>query len=188
MTRCLEFYEKWDKEPNFCELAEASARKIDDYLKTVSEFESEGIPRDRTIVHFSEGSSRRFQALKEPMRGYVKTLIIDKINIGEKVLTNDIKNWIAPKKARGEGEGPKQNTPNTPDLANVASPKKEKFDWKGSFPNPGDPSKLKLEIQVHDLGVYSKNWLSNPHLEPLKEVIENLRTQAKKIYGEDKVP
>ena len=104
---------------------------------------------------------------------------------GKKLTAKEVKQILLT--ARGESEV-STKTKQKIDAAPGPAPKREKFDWKGSFPNPGDPSKLKLEIQVHDLGVYSKNWLSNPHLEPLKEVIENLRTQAKKIYGEDKVP
>lgn len=64
MTRCSEFYERWEREPNWCEKCPEQARLIDKYLDFVKELESMGVPKKATKVGISESAARPLFKLK----------------------------------------------------------------------------------------------------------------------------
>jgi len=73
MTRCTEFYERWERTPNFCELGYHSVRLIDNYLKLVEVLASCGVKKETVLKHISEGAARYFCAChkKEPHIGQI---------------------------------------------------------------------------------------------------------------------
>lgn len=64
MSRCVSFYNKWERDPNWCEKCPDSVRKIDKYIDLLETFESKGITREQTIVCLPEGSARPLLAEK----------------------------------------------------------------------------------------------------------------------------
>lgn len=58
MTRCEEFYEKWESVPNWCEKCPEAVRLINNYLDLVDELARQGVDKDTTNVGFSEGAAR----------------------------------------------------------------------------------------------------------------------------------
>jgi len=65
MSRCLEFYQKWEKDPNWCEKCKDSVRKINRYIDLLDDFETKGIPKDKTIVFLPEGSARALISIQD---------------------------------------------------------------------------------------------------------------------------
>ena len=59
MTRCADFYRKWQRAHNFCDAQYHTVRNIDNYLEVVERLEEEyKIPQDLTFVNFSENAAR----------------------------------------------------------------------------------------------------------------------------------
>jgi hypothetical protein len=95
MTRCNEFYQKWEELPNFCKKAERTAKQIEEYLNIVDEFEKRGIKRDWAFAQFSEGASRPLHGVEEPVRSKILDLIAIAIQKGDKISSNDVRTWIS---------------------------------------------------------------------------------------------
>lgn len=66
MSRCLEFYEKWEKTPNWCEKCTSAVKQINSYIELVTELEERGIDREITIVRLTEGAARPILTEKNP--------------------------------------------------------------------------------------------------------------------------
>jgi hypothetical protein len=65
MTRCAEFYAKWEKDPNFCELTESEISRLDRYLALVNELnDTYGVDRKLTNVNLSAGAVRELLTSK----------------------------------------------------------------------------------------------------------------------------
>jgi hypothetical protein len=116
--RCAEFYEKWVKVPNFCEVADRTAERIEEYLQIVAELEKEGISRVSTIGGFSEGASRPLHGLVDPIRGRVLKLIAGAIKRDQAVSAADIRVWIG----MAEGKEPAAKDPRAGEGAAPAAP------------------------------------------------------------------
>lgn len=84
MTHCVDFWEKWKREPNFCGLGTGTANSFDKYIDFVEDFSKEfGIAQDivyrnvpqsavKTILRFKKNSSVRrdaTQKIAETLRG-----------------------------------------------------------------------------------------------------------------------
>lgn len=67
MTRCKEFYDKWEKEPNWCEKCPDAVKLIDNYIKLTKELENLGIPKETTLVGLTERAARPLLAEKDPI-------------------------------------------------------------------------------------------------------------------------
>lgn len=65
MTRCKEFYDKWEKDPNWCVKCESAVRQIDKFLGFCDELEARGIPAESTKVRLTEGAIRPLSAIKD---------------------------------------------------------------------------------------------------------------------------
>jgi N6-adenosine-specific RNA methylase IME4 len=89
MSRCLEFYQKWEKDPNWCEKCKDSVRKINRYIDLLDDFETKGIPKDKTIVFLPEGSARALISIQDE-------------NIKEKAISH-IENVLNRKTPQGGG-------------------------------------------------------------------------------------
>jgi hypothetical protein len=56
--RCREFYDKWQKDENWCEHCKSAVSEIHSYLRTVEALEKKGIGRSFAFANFSEGAAR----------------------------------------------------------------------------------------------------------------------------------
>lgn len=65
MSRCVEFYTKWEKDPNWCEKCPSAVRQINSYMELVDEMERRGISRERTIVQLSETAARPIFSIQD---------------------------------------------------------------------------------------------------------------------------
>jgi hypothetical protein len=65
MTRCPEFYEKWEKEPNWCDKCPSAVSQINSYLEWVGELETAGVDRDFTFVNLPEAVARNLFSIKD---------------------------------------------------------------------------------------------------------------------------
>jgi hypothetical protein len=58
LTRCVEFYNRWEKDPNWCERAKASVSHINNYLQLIHELEATGLPRKLIVSKLPEHLAR----------------------------------------------------------------------------------------------------------------------------------
>ena len=58
MTRCVEFYTRWKKDPNWCHKCKSAVDQIEGYIDLVDGLEKKGIPPESTIVRLPEWSAR----------------------------------------------------------------------------------------------------------------------------------
>jgi N6-adenosine-specific RNA methylase IME4 len=65
MSRCKEFYQKWERDPNWCEKCRTSVRQINKYIDLLDELESRGISKDVTIVSLPEGVARPLISIQD---------------------------------------------------------------------------------------------------------------------------
>lgn len=69
MTRCTEFYERWQKTPNWCEKTAGAVSQINTYLEFVEFLEVEHhIPREFTFVNLPEFTARQLLSIKDDSR------------------------------------------------------------------------------------------------------------------------
>ena len=94
MTRCADFYEKWKKDPNWCEKSPETTRLIDHYLELVSVLESHGVELAAIYKKFPEDAARGvFKVKDKSLKEEVIKNIIGKLKRGEKVTNSDISTW-----------------------------------------------------------------------------------------------
>ena len=67
MSRCADFYKKWERDPNWCEKCASSVRQINKYIDLLDSFEERGISKERTIVQLPEGTARPLLAISDPI-------------------------------------------------------------------------------------------------------------------------
>jgi SAM-dependent methyltransferase len=58
MTRCVEFYQKWANDPNWCEKCKSSVSEINSYLSLLEELEGRGISKKFAMANFAERAAR----------------------------------------------------------------------------------------------------------------------------------
>lgn len=81
MTRCVEFYQKVNREgPDWCEKCPEAVRQITNYMDLATELENRGITREKTFVGLPEGAARplisiRDENLKEKCISSVKNAL-----------------------------------------------------------------------------------------------------------------
>ncbi len=96
MTRCKEFYDKWRRDPNWCEKCKSAVSQINSYLGFIDELESRGVPREFTLVNLPESAIRPLFTEKDP-------------NIKEGAIVS-VKNWLETGKNPITGEFKKKIT------------------------------------------------------------------------------
>ena len=65
MTRCIEFYTRWRKDPNWCHKCKDAVRQINSYIDLVDGLEKHGIPSETTIVALPEWVARPLIAIQD---------------------------------------------------------------------------------------------------------------------------
>jgi hypothetical protein len=65
MTRCPEFYEKLERDGNFCGLSPSEVTRIKAYRELVDKISKQGIDRTLIYEHFPAGAAREITALKD---------------------------------------------------------------------------------------------------------------------------
>ena len=66
MTRCVDFYRKWEKDPNWCEKTRGAVSQINSYLELVTEISSRGIDKEVIYAKFPETAARPVISIKDP--------------------------------------------------------------------------------------------------------------------------
>jgi len=125
MVRCADFYEKWKKDPNWCEKSPKAVEQIDHYLALVEEIADKNVDPIAIYKQFPEGATREVYNLKGDQRAEIVTNVAGKIKRGEKVSPLDIKTWlgIESKPTPKSDETKRTIVPNvTPDVEVKAQP------------------------------------------------------------------
>lgn len=103
MVRCPEFYEKWAKDPNWCEKCKSGVSQINSYLSLLDEFETQGIPKKFTMVNLSERAARPlFGEKNQPIRDKAIEEVATLLRAGWHCRVQDVKRIL--RKARHNGE------------------------------------------------------------------------------------
>lgn len=118
MSRCKEFYDKWEREPNWCEKCPEAVRQINNYIDLIKELgiestatdseflekpQLEGTPKKPTNVVLSEGAARPLFKEKDPIirakaietvKDCLETKKLPSGQFFKKLNTNDIESII----------------------------------------------------------------------------------------------
>ena len=174
MVRCADFYEKWKKDPNWCEKSPDTVDLIDHYLELVDELKEYGIDPIAIYKKFPEGIARVVMKITDDTT-HAKVIknIAGKIKRGDKVSQSDVNTWL------GLAEKPRKIpsssvvTPNTDDhdptivgktTGGTASTKKPL-----TRPEPGDKNYGQYCAQPGSLPPESDAPIPAPLSEKLKE-------------------
>jgi N6-adenosine-specific RNA methylase IME4 len=84
MSRCVEFYTKWEKDPNWCEKCKDSVRKINNYIDLLDTFESRGIPKEQTIVCLPENNARALLSIQDDVMREKAIVSVQKAIVSQK--------------------------------------------------------------------------------------------------------
>ena len=93
MTRCKAFYDKWEKDPNFCDKSISTVQRIDHYLDLVHEIEAEGADIGAIYRKFPEAAAREVLKAGDEKREEIIQNTASMIKRGEKVSPADIRTW-----------------------------------------------------------------------------------------------
>ena len=92
MTRCEDFYEKWEKVPNWCEKTKGAVSRINKYFELVEELEAKhNINRELTFGNLSEGAARPLMKLEGDIKEKTLSVLSEKIKAIE--ATPETKKW-----------------------------------------------------------------------------------------------
>ena len=91
MTRCVDFWKKWRKEPNFCGLSSQAISEIKGYLELVEKIAKTGIPEETIFEMCPSGACRPVLRLSDDE---TKTeginYLISHLKSGEKINAKDL--------------------------------------------------------------------------------------------------
>ncbi len=108
MVRCKEWWEKFEKDGNFCGLSKPMLSNISFHKGIVDEVCKRGGDPEFTFVNFPEGASRPLHKIKddESLLGKVLDNIAGRLKVGGSITANDVKDWIElasqPEEDRGD--------------------------------------------------------------------------------------
>lgn len=95
VTRCAEFYDKWEEMPNFCGKDSATVSQINSFLKVLKELETAGIERSFAIANFPENNARPLFAVRDlEIRQEIISCIVDWLKKNKKPMQGDVKTWV----------------------------------------------------------------------------------------------
>jgi hypothetical protein len=93
--RCIDFYKKWEKDPNWCEKTRTAVAQINSYLDLVSEINTRGIDKDIIYAKFPEGAARPVFKIEDPeIRVKILNYLCACLNRSEKIQAGDLNNLI----------------------------------------------------------------------------------------------
>jgi len=124
MVRCADFYERWKKDPNWCQKSPDTVNQIDHYLGLVGELENLGVETVAIYKKFPERVARDILKIKDDkIRAGVIGNAAGMIKRGDQVSSADVKVWA------GLEEKSQKLTSNsdvrTPTMVGNRSPKTE---------------------------------------------------------------
>ena len=93
MVRCADFYEKWKRDPNWCEKSPKAVEQIDHYLALCDEVAEQGADSVAIYKLLPERVARDVVILKAEIRKSVVKNIAGMIKRGEKVSSGDVDTW-----------------------------------------------------------------------------------------------
>jgi hypothetical protein len=118
--RCIDFYHKWEKDPNWCEKTKGAVTQINSYLDLVSEISSRGIDKDIIYAKFPDGAARPVISIKDPeIRVKVLNYLCSCLNRSEKVQAGDLKNLISSYEGK---EKPEKHVEDRPERFTFVNP------------------------------------------------------------------
>ncbi len=87
MTRCKEFYDKWEEDPNWCEKCKSQVSDINRFLGFVDELEeNHHFDKNSAKVEISETAIRPLLRLKDPIhRDKAISAVVSALNAPNKV-------------------------------------------------------------------------------------------------------
>jgi len=151
MVRCADFYEKWKKDPNWCEKSPKAVEQIDHYLSLVEEIADKNVDPIAIYKQFPERVAREVFKLKGDVRESVVTNSAGMIKRGEKVSTQDIDAWmgVVPKSTSQSGETKRTMVPNvTPDSSVKIKQEKKPEPVVEPVPDPVVPAVAPVPVPV----------------------------------------
>lgn len=101
MTRCKEFYIKWEKDPNWCQKCPKTVRQINAYFTVIGELEARGVSKDTVYKYLTERAARPIITLKDTdLRDKVLVKIAESIKQNQKLSLHDVKNLVSATKIK----------------------------------------------------------------------------------------
>jgi hypothetical protein len=96
MTRCPEFYEKLEKDGNFCGLSPSEISRIKAYRELIDKISKMGIDRTLAYEHFPAGAARELTSLKDDeVRIKGLNYVVTCLKRNEKITAGDLQNTLS---------------------------------------------------------------------------------------------
>ena len=95
MTRCPEFYEKFERDGNFCGLSAGAISQIKAYRELIDKISKQGIDRTLVYEHFPEGAAREITRLRDDetrLKGL--NYVVSCLKRNEKITASDLRSSI----------------------------------------------------------------------------------------------
>ena len=88
MTRCVEFYRRWKKDPNWCHKCQSAVSEIESYIDLVDGLEKRGVPQNISIEMLPEGVARPlFRIQDEEIKDKALSSISNALESGKNPIT-----------------------------------------------------------------------------------------------------
>jgi len=95
MTRCVEFYTRWKKDPNWCHKCQSAVDQIESYIDLVDGLEKKGIPQESTMVRLPERIARPLIAIQdEEIKDKAISSILKALESGKNPITGEFSKKI----------------------------------------------------------------------------------------------
>jgi hypothetical protein len=120
MTTCVDFYKKWEKNPNWCKKSEKTAQEIERYQTLLKELEEMGVLKERVIRAIPRSAAQPLMAISDPEK--------------QKEAISDVANALNRKTPTGGAYKKKLKKPDIEKIVEkVVPPETKKFDGSRSF-------------------------------------------------------
>jgi hypothetical protein len=95
MTRCPEFYEKLERDGNFCGLSPSEISRIKAYRELIDKISKQGIDRTLAYEHFPAGAARELTSLKDDeVRIKGLNYVVACLKRNEKITAGDLQSTV----------------------------------------------------------------------------------------------
>jgi predicted HNH restriction endonuclease len=103
VTRCAEFYEKWNRDPNWCEKNQRTVEHIDNYIGILNTFEKRGIAKKLVVPRLSEYVARSlFEKKNKQIKDQLIERLADILRSGKRCTSSDMKRLVSELRLRGD--------------------------------------------------------------------------------------